>query len=181
MTEIWLGRGHRIPQRQRCLLTVFKKERAGGKGKNPVFASWQRQPAPFYRPPLFTSEPILFHKYDHPKKGQAGRALTLGQRDTLALCFAVFFGFFVERVGYFVPPSLSSSDSSISKCWHFNLIQIPLPSFLSFPFSVQISLVDLQFTLRSLISFAGKSLSMYRAGAFAANWSSFTFYFQWGM
>lgn len=167
--------------RDRGAFWQLEKERAGGKGENTGFASWQRQPACFCRPPLFTSEPILLHKHDHPRKGQAGRVLSLGQRDTLVLCFAVFFGFFVERVGYFVPPSLSSSDSSISKCLHFNLIQIPLPSFLSFPFSVHISLVDLQFTLRSLISFAGKSLSMCRAGVLAANWSSFTFYFQWGM
>lgn len=100
--------------------------------------------------------------------------------DTGVFCCSLWFLCW-EDGDIFVAPSLSSSDPSIPKCWHFNPIQIPLPSFLSFPFSIQISLVDLQFTLRSLITFTGKSLSMYGARAHAANWSSFTSCFQRGM
>lgn len=94
----------------------LKKRGLGGKGQTQFLKAGGDNLPPSIDHHFSPLSQFFLHKYDQPEKGQAGRALTLGQRDTLMLCFAVFFGFFVGRVGYFVPPSLSSSDSSISKC-----------------------------------------------------------------
>lgn len=88
----------------------------GEKGQNQFFIVGRGNLPPFvdYH---FSSLSQSHCKNMTNQKRSGWQSLNFGIKGHTGVMFAVFFGFFVERVGYFfVPPSLSSSDPSISKC-----------------------------------------------------------------